>query len=450
MFKRGKATVPVIDHLKDSIVITSRDGNIIEANAAFLSLINASKGEVVGKDSSAVKPLDALANVLTSTVLHKTKHRERLVYKSLSLEASVTPISLEGEVAYVLVVLTDISAFINLEAEYLRRNRELIITNTLSSTFISSDNIDSVFIDLLEKALLISHLNMGWIMLKDKSRLEMKVSNGLSAEFGKLIGEGKVSPLLEKALASGSPLHVLEKDDTMKNDVLREEGISFLAVIPLRSGAEVLGCLVLASRMETLFDFYLASLLSLIGNSLSMIADKVRLFQETQRLAITDGLTGLYNIRHFYGELDKEIARAERYSTHFSIALFDIDDFKTINDTYGHQAGDEVLQDVSNMILQVSRKTDIVARYGGEEFITLLPNTAKEEAFNHACRIRDAVEIKRYLGSNAVSLTLSGGVASYPVDAADAKNLLYAADMALYRAKASGKKNVRYYTRDES
>ncbi|MGD2080249.1 MAG: sensor domain-containing diguanylate cyclase, partial [Nitrospirota bacterium] len=396
-------------------------------------------------DASDVEPLGALANVLTSTVLHRMKQKERLLYGNRSLEATLSPVVLEGEVAYILIVLADISAFVNLEAQYLKKNRELIITNTLSSAFISSEDIDSVFSDLLEKALIITHLSLGWIMLKKEGRLELKVSSGLSADLRKRVQEGMVTPLLEKALALRAPLHVLEKGDTMKNEVLSGEGIAFFAIIPLRAGADVLGCLVLASRKETVFDFDLASLLSLIGNNLSMIADKVRLFQETQRLAITDGLTGLYNIRHFYTELDKEIARSERYSSSFSIALFDIDDFKVINDTFGHQAGDEVLRDVAEMILHVSRKTDVVARYGGEEFITLLPNTAKEEAFNHACRIRDAVELKRYLGSDSVSLTISGGVASYPEDATEAKNLLSAADMAMYGAKASGKKSVRCY-----
>jgi diguanylate cyclase (GGDEF)-like protein len=180
-----------------------------------------------------------------------------------------------------------------------------------------------------------------------------------------------------------------------------------------------------------------------------MIADKIKLFQETQRLAITDGLTGLFNIRHFYDELEKEIARAQRYSTGFSLALFDIDDFKVLNDTYGHQSGDEVLRDVTEMMLHVSRKTDIVARYGGEEFISILPNTPKDEAYKHAYRIKDSVEGKLYLGENSVRLTLSGGISSFPEDAEDAKALLYAADMAMYQAKAAGKNRIYRYGRTE-
>lgn len=444
----ARVTVPIIDHLKDAVIVTSRDGTVVEANTAFLSLVDASKENVVGKNSAVLEPLNALGNIITSTVLNKIKQKQRVNYRNLTLEASVSPVVDNAEIAYVLIVLADISAFVSLEAEFLRKNRELIITNTLSSAFITSDNIDSVFSDLLEKALIISHLTMGWIMLKKEEMLELKVSSGLSTEFRKLVEEGGLNAIINKTLAAGAPLHVLETEDTRKIQELRGEGIAFFALIPLKVGTEVLGCLALASRIETAFDFNLASLLSLIGNNLSVIADKIKLFQETQRLAITDGLTGLYNARHFYEELDKEIARSERYSTLFSLALFDIDDFKAINDTFGHQAGDEVIRDVAAMILNVSRKTDVVARYGGEEFITILPNTAKEEAFNHACRIKEAVELKRYLGSHSIELTLSGGVASYPEDAHDAKSLLYAADMAMYSVKASGKRDIRCYGRD--
>jgi diguanylate cyclase (GGDEF)-like protein len=378
-------------------------------------------------------------------VLQKVKQKQRVLFRNITFEATVSPVTVNGELSYVIIVLADISAFVNLETEFLKKNRELIITNTLSSAFITSDNIDSVFSDLLEKALVISHLGMGWILLRRDEGFELKVSSGLSNEFKKGIEDGRLDSVVEKALSSDSPLHVFESEDTRQMPELKEEGVAFFSVIPLRSGPDVLGCLMLASRIETAFDFDLASLLSLIGNNLSMIADKIRLFQETQRLAITDGLTGLYNARHFYDELEKEIARAQRYSTPFSLALFDIDNFKALNDTFGHQAGDEVLRDVAEMILHVSRKTDIVARYGGEEFISILPNTPKDEAYTHAHRIKDSVEGKRYLGANSVKLTISGGISSFPEDAANSKALLYAADMAMYKAKAAGKNVIHRY-----
>lgn len=440
-----KVSVPIIDYLNNPLVITARDGKIAEVNKAFLELIDASRDDVIGRDCHEIEPIKFLCNVIASTALQRIKQKQRVAFRNITFEATVSPMTIDGEMSYVLIVFTDIAAFVNLEAEFLRKNRELIISNTLSSAFITSDNIDTVFSDLLEKALIISHVGMGWIMLKRGEEFELKVSSGLTSNLRTVIEDGLLDTVIEKTLLSDSPLHVFESEDTRQIPELNREGVVFFAIIPLRTGPDILGCLLLANRVKVTFDFDLASLLSLIGNNLSLIADKVKLFQETQRLAITDGLTGLYNARHFYEELEKEIARAQRYSTAFSLALFDIDDFKVLNDTYGHQAGDEVLRDVAEKILHVSRKTDVVARYGGEEFISILPNTPKEEAYKHAHRIKDSVEGKLYLGANSVRLTLSGGISAFPEDATDAKALLYAADMAMYKAKAAGKNTIHCY-----
>jgi two-component system cell cycle response regulator len=232
----------------------------------------------------------------------------------------------------------------------------------------------------------------------------------------------------------------------MQNSTLRREGISFLAAVPLPTDKEVIGFLLLASRggKDKRFDFDFISLLQLLGNHVSMIIDKIRLFQETQRMSITDGLTGLYNTRYLYKQLDLEIARSNRYEYTFSVILFDIDNFKKLNDTYGHQAGDDVLYELACILREVSRETDIVVRYGGEEFIVILPNTYEADALNLADRTRTAVERHVFLPDRAggTQVTLSGGIASYPQNAIDARSLLNAADSALYHAKSSGKNIV--------
>lgn len=393
--------------------------------------------------------MNLLWNTITACLLHGKEQSEQISFRDITLMATVIPIKSDGDVRHLCIIIRDISSFVALQGEFLKRNKELVITNTLSSAFISSSDMEHVYNDLLEKVLIISDLGMGWVVIKKEEDFLLQSMSGISHEFKEKLVQKELDFLFRKLSESSDPLFVLEAGKDEMPDILRKEGIVFLSSIPLRVGGHTLGLLMLASRMEIHFDFDLASLLSLIGNNLSLIAEKVKLFQETERLAVTDALTGLYNARYFYDVLNAEIARTQRYSMPFSLILFDIDDFKALNDTFGHQAGDEVLCSVAQELAGTSRKTDTVARYGGEEFISILPNTGKDMAYNLACRIKEAVELAHFLDDPSVKVTLSGGVATFPFDAIDAKGLLYAADMAMYEAKAAGKRRICCYTARE-
>ena len=443
-----KITVPFLDSIRMPVVITYRDGRVMEANDAFCRLIGTVRGDLEGKDCSRTEPMSSLCNTIAASVLKGKTKRQRIKYEGLTLEADVTPVMSGETVDYICIAFNDVTAFVRLEADFQRKSNEMIITNTLASAFISSENIENVYSDLLEKALVISNFDVGLMVLKYSEGLQLKSAVGISPKTKGLISDGMLDHVFMTALESGEPLYVIESKEALELVELKDEGISFMAVIPLRVGIEHIGCMALASRVPKELDFDLASLLSLIGNNVSLISDKIRLFMEAERLAITDALTGLYNVRYFYETLEKEISRTERYSDPFSLVLFDIDDFKALNDAHGHQAGDDVLRSVSDVMRRASRKTDVVARYGGEEFIAVLPNTPKDEAFKLACRMKDAVEAHSHLAYGHTSITLSGGVATFPDDAQDAKSLLYAADMAMYGAKAAGKKRVRCYGSD--
>jgi diguanylate cyclase (GGDEF)-like protein len=160
------------------------------------------------------------------------------------------------------------------------------------------------------------------------------------------------------------------------------------------------------------------------------------------RVAIEDGLTALYDHATFKTMLRNELHRFERYGEPVSLIMLDIDHFKAFNDTYGHQAGDRVLVEVGNVILETIRDIDIAARYGGEEFAVILPHTASGEAFAAGERIRKGVDSEF---RNDSHLTVSAGVATCPTDATDETRLLKAADMALYRSKCGGRNRTTYY-----
>jgi diguanylate cyclase (GGDEF)-like protein len=177
---------------------------------------------------------------------------------------------------------------------------------------------------------------------------------------------------------------------------------------------------------------------------------EINIFEKTAQSSQIDSLTDLYNRRFFDDELSKEIARANRHNTLLSILFLDIDDFKKINDTFGHLAGDRVLQAVADIMSKEKRLEDIAARYGGEEFVIISPETSKANSLILAERVRRSIEqMQLNYEGNTIRLTISGGLASYPIDATDGLTLIKYADNALYRAKAAGKNNISLFSEDK-
>lgn len=164
-----------------------------------------------------------------------------------------------------------------------------------------------------------------------------------------------------------------------------------------------------------------------------------------KELAVTDGLTALYNHRHFKAELEKELKVALRYKRPLSLLMMDLDHFKRFNDTYGHMFGDTVLKKAGEILIQNTREVDLAARYGGEEFAVILPETPLENAYAVAERIRQAFEaaiVSAGAGQPGVPITISVGMASLTEDISDADALIGKADAALYVAKETGRNRV--------
>ncbi len=164
---------------------------------------------------------------------------------------------------------------------------------------------------------------------------------------------------------------------------------------------------------------------------------EIHVFKQTEKLAMVDSLTNVFNRRYMDIVLKKEFNRCERYNKSFSICILDLDDFKQINDTKGHQFGDMVLVELSSLIKSTIREEDILCRYGGEEFIIILPETDTSGAFYLAERVRKAVEMTPFFTDNHISF--SAGTASYPACAQEITSLVRVADKALYEAKFTGK-----------
>lgn len=158
-----------------------------------------------------------------------------------------------------------------------------------------------------------------------------------------------------------------------------------------------------------------------------------------RELAITDQLTKLYNRLMLDRTLEQEIGKAERYGSEFGVIMLDIDDFKSVNDNYGHQTGDKVLIEMAELLQKYSRDADVVGRWGGEEILIICPNSTREGIMVLAENIRQKIEKNRF--SEIDKITSSFGVATYQ-KGDECSGLIYRADQALYRAKDKGKNRV--------
>src|SRR3954454_222816 len=244
-------------------------------------------------------------------------------------------------------------------------------------------------------------------------------------------------------------LVVVAEGDALKEDGLveRHEGVVHALASPLRrlgEQPENVGVMTVAREGEDFTSGERDVFLYLVGQVASSI-ENISLHELVSRQAVTDELTGLSNQRRFRELIAKEDERAHRFGHDLSLLLLDIDDFKQVNDTHGHLKGDDVLRMVGRVLDQESRGIDEPARYGGEEFAVALPETGLAGAVELAERIRARIEAERVAGVDgqpALRVTASVGAASIPVSAAGARDLIAAADAALYEAKRSGKNRV--------
>lgn len=227
-----------------------------------------------------------------------------------------------------------------------------------------------------------------------------------------------------------------------------DKSVRSVLCVPIKSGNNVYGLLHLASCYTSAFNQNDITLANAIGEQIGMAVERARLFDEINRLAITDALTGLYNRRYLANILEEEVRRSARYSHSLSFIMIDIDHFKFYNDRNGHPMGDEVLRTLAQILRESVRDVDTVFRYGGEEFSVLAPELDKEDVSFLAERLRKVVREHRFPFEEDQpegDLTISIGVASFPADASDGYELIQKSDQALYLAKREGRDRVSLY-----
>jgi diguanylate cyclase (GGDEF)-like protein len=245
--------------------------------------------------------------------------------------------------------------------------------------------------------------------------------------------------VVRSVASPGQPPVIPSEDAEIRDHVPAEVSV----VAPLDFGDGDAGLLILGKRMtEAPYEPHDLALLRALADSSAIALRNAELLDRLRAQATIDPLTGCHNRRGFDEILGVEFQRAKRYQRPLTLVLLDIDHFKTINDAFGHEVGDNALQRIGRAVRHTFRNTDSACRYGGEEFALIFPETAKEEGARLAERLRVLIETLPPNAEVPRSLTASFGVAAFPEDGGDITSMIRAADRALYLAKANGRNRV--------
>ncbi|MDI3279822.1 MAG: sensor domain-containing diguanylate cyclase [Bacillota bacterium] len=309
-----------------------------------------------------------------------------------------------------------------------------ILGGTLNPAEVSSLLIDTVLRVVKYDACQLVLVN------EASGAIEVQVERGFFPPDPSGLRRLYAEPLVQRVIRTGQPYITgkLEEEARPEEKKLRFRS---LLCVPLSVHAKTIGALSMFKEAPEAFTQDDLRVLFIVANQAAWAIQNARLYEEVAHQAITDGLTGLFNHRYFRSALERSVEESDQTGQPVSMIMIDIDSFKAVNDRYGHQRGDMVLQEVARVLQESVRSMDLVARYGGEEFAVILPDTSLEEAIVVARRIHEAVAAHDF--GDGLRLTVSVGVATYPSPHVRCKeDLINLADEYAYRAKESGKNRI--------
>ncbi|PYX80143.1 MAG: hypothetical protein DMG70_24900 [Acidobacteria bacterium] len=291
---------------------------------------------------------------------------------------------------------------------------------------------------LVEKAFQLDHVS---VLLKEEEDLVLRAHEGRLTLC--IPGDARLpcrAGIWGRALVAGTSAIV---DDVRKDAdyVGLFEETSSQMCIPLLSFGQTLGVLALDSTRTAAFNPADRPTLESVADICANAIQNAHHVERVRQLAYIDGLTGIFNRRFFELRINQEIERAQRFDSALSVIILDVDQFKRLNDEFGHLLGDEVLRQISSIFSQHLRKIDVVCRYGGEEFAILLPQTSVEQALRVAEKLRGVVETWPFPGVPR-PVTISAGTAVFPRHGTTRDELVQAADAGMYAAKQAGRNRV--------
>jgi diguanylate cyclase (GGDEF)-like protein len=261
-------------------------------------------------------------------------------------------------------------------------------------------------------------------------------------------GLGSVIPVV----GSGPGLVVLNNKAVLEKDLLHnhrfiedmrllEEGIHSYLLLPLIARGRAIGVLCLGSHQHSAYDESSLARMQPLADSVALAFENVKLFQKTRELSITDEVTPLFNFRFFHQILERELKLVDRYRSLLSLIFLDLDNFKPVNDQYGHLRGSRTLREVGFLLRSAVRETDYPARYGGDEFVVILPQTDREAAVALGEKLRSLIKEHTFLQEEGINARLGAsiGIATYPSEAQTKETLIRLADERMYEDKDTRK-----------
>ena len=443
----------LVDNMPDGVIVLDSDDRVIDINPAAIKLsgyegpspIGLSIWEMFKDYLDLIEPLRDKQNIHVELDLPSDPPR----YLDVKIDNIPT-----GDKANTgqIISLRNITRRKTSEIKEKEQRQFAEAMADTASIINSSLDLDEVLNRILE--------NVGKVVPHDTANIAL-VDDQNVARFVKLKGYEKFTsreqvlsverhvddlPNLKKMAESGKPISLADTstDPEWVNDLPGSGWIRSFIGAPIMRKEKLLGFINLDAATPNFFETKYLSRLQALADQAAIAIENAQLFEEMEKLAITDSLTGLYNRRYFFAYAENEIERSKRYNKHLSIIMMDIDHFKKINDSFGHQIGDQVLKEIADICLAILRKVDVMCRYGGEEFVVLLPETEVADAAHAAERMCTAISSLRLKTEKGdVSVSVSIGVAEMEKSRSSFEKLLAAADTALYSAKETGRNRVR-------
>lgn len=438
----------LMEGANDAIVLLdSSNGQIIKSNKKCQELTGYRENELARMKFSDLHP-EAEAKQLNNFI-PKLKERGRLSLDDLVLvkkngaRAWVDTSSSYIKYGHSGVIQSIFRDNTERKKKFVLTEKEISFIHEMSRVLPMFQDFNKVMDKILNKLAETLHFNAFVLVISENETTKalIYVSNNKKKKF--LNNIRKIAGEVLSEINDVNDKHVLEFEVRARKYIqsAEEEAVGSQIMLPLSIADGMAG---LFSDKSEAFNKEDISLFSTLVSGISSIYIAYKAYCQVQELSVTDHLTSLFNRRKFFGELEREVERSNRYRSKLSLIMLDIDHFKDINDRYGHQAGDVVLRHLAKTLLTNTRKTDVAARYGGEEFIIMLTETGMAGALDVAKRINKQVELQEVKTAvGLVKFTVSLGLAEHEKgDGAD--SLLSRADSALYQAKNNGRNRVEY------